>query len=143
MKNSEELSLIMNLSKAHFSINRKMDARLSCYGIGLSDFVILQHLQAAPEHKMRRVDIAAAVGLTASGITRVLAPMEKYGLVTRESNERDARVSFVVITSGGKRLLSQARSTAIDVAKSFFSASTPEEILIMNTTLKKIINLIG
>ncbi len=141
--NSEELSILINLTKAHYSISRRMDARLSAYGIGFSDFVILHHLSAAPENKMRRIDLAAAVGLTASGITRVLAPMEKYGLVSRESNERDARVSYVVLARGGKRLLSQSLSTAKDMAESLFPGRNDTEVAQVNAALKQIINLIG
>ncbi len=38
----------------------------------------------------------------------MLLPMEKIGLVKRESNKDDARVSFVSIASGGKELLKDA-----------------------------------
>lgn len=38
---------------------------------------------------------------------RLLVPMEKIGLIPRESNACDARVSFVTLAPGGKRLLSE------------------------------------
>ena len=53
---------------------------------------------------MRRVDLAEQVGLTPSGITRLLNPMEKIGLIEKEDNPRDARVSLVALSSAGKRV---------------------------------------
>ncbi|UUZ55216.1 MarR family transcriptional regulator [Massilia sp. H-1] len=64
----------------------------------------LQRLPAAQPHRappggrIRRVDLAERVSLTASGVTRTLLPLEKIGLVTRQSDPRDARVGFAVIT---------------------------------------------
>ena len=56
---------------------------------------------------MRRGDLAEAIGLTASGVTRLLVPMEKIGLIQRESDARDARVSYVMLAPSGKCLLSE------------------------------------
>lgn len=60
---------------------------------------------------MRRIDLASSIGLTASGITRLVSPMEKIGLVQKERNERDARVSLVKITPAGETILGDATTT--------------------------------
>lgn len=62
----------------------------------------------APEQTLRRIDLAEKVGITASGITRLLLPMEKIGLVEKKVNPNDARVSLVSIASGGKKQLDDA-----------------------------------
>ncbi|MEI7621517.1 MAG: MarR family winged helix-turn-helix transcriptional regulator, partial [Candidatus Moraniibacteriota bacterium] len=77
-------------------------------GLGLSEFIILQHLSLASGEKMRRIDLACKIGLTASGITRLLLPMEKIGLVKSGESENDARARFVMIAAGGKRKLEEA-----------------------------------
>jgi DNA-binding MarR family transcriptional regulator len=77
-------------------------------GLGFSEFVILHHLSLAPQEQMRRIDLAEKLGLTASGVTRLLLPMEKLGLVTKEKHLRDARVSLVKITKAGKRNLQES-----------------------------------
>lgn len=79
-----------------------LNRKLILGGIGLSDFIVLHHLSLAEGQKMRRTDIAEKVGLTASGVTRLLLPMEKIGLVSREPHPTDARSSFVVLAPGGK-----------------------------------------
>lgn len=103
---SPNLSLLLSLARAQAVLARRFDSRLGG-GLGLSDFVILYHLSQAEGERLRRVDLAEKVGLTASGVTRLLAPMEKIGLVSREADARDARVSFVLLAPGGKRLLTE------------------------------------
>ncbi len=49
------------------------------------------------EKKMKRIDLANALGMTPSGITRQLLPMEKVGYIRRETDAGDARVSSVAL----------------------------------------------
>ena len=94
---SPTLSFLLTISLIHPIISRKMDTKLG--GLKLSEFLILYNLSVAPGWKMRRIDLSESTGLTASGITRLLLPMEKAGLVEREIHERDARVSYVCINT--------------------------------------------
>ena len=121
---SASLKLIMNLAKAHVVTARRMEQRLSMHGLGFSDFSILLILNHTTGHKMRRVDLAEKVGLTASGVTRMLIPLEKIGLVQREAYERDARVSYVSLTETGKRVYEEALSSADLVAQDIIPQDT-------------------
>jgi len=98
----------MNYSVVHTRISKKLDIHLSAHGINFSEFMILFHLDQAIEKKMRRIDLAEKIGLSASGITRLVTPMEKIGLVHKETNQRDARVSLVKISSCGERILQES-----------------------------------
>jgi DNA-binding MarR family transcriptional regulator len=118
---NHSLKFLMNLAKIQAVIARRFD-KLSMHGIGFNDFLILYLLQQAPGEKLRRIDLAEKVGLTASGITRMLLPMEKIGLVTRETNERDARVSYAVLTDAGRQLFEDAKETANALAKEIIPA---------------------
>lgn len=100
---SPSLKFFLNLSKIQSVVTRRFDASLG--GIGFSEFMILFHLSQAPDEKMRRIDLAEKIGLTASGVTRMLVPMEKIGLVLREMTEHDARVRYVTMAPGGKQKL--------------------------------------
>jgi DNA-binding MarR family transcriptional regulator len=81
------------------------------HGLGFSEYMVLHNLTKSPKEMMRRVDIASELGRTASGITRLLIPMEKMGLVSKESSERDARVSLVKVTNSGKKIFNDATVT--------------------------------
>ncbi|MDR2275083.1 MAG: MarR family transcriptional regulator [Sphingobacterium sp.] len=117
---SSDLLLLMNINKLQSTIVRKFDS-LSLHGLGLNDFVILYVLYQSAESKMRRIDLAEKIGLSASGVTRLLNPLEKTGLVGREVNERDARVSYVIITAHGKRIFEEAKIAAEQIAKDIIS----------------------
>ncbi len=100
-KLNEKIAFMFLLAKAEAAASR----RLSGQGLSLADLAVLHAIAVSPEGKARRTDLADAVGLTASGVTRLLLPLEKIGVVARESAELDARVSFVVLTKAGKQLL--------------------------------------
>ncbi len=116
----------MNVSVVQSTLTRRFDGRLG--SLGLSEFLILHQLEQAPENKLRRVDLAEQVGLTASGVTRLLAPMEKIGLVQREANTRDARVSFVALAPGGKRALQEALENAEALAEGLLSDTSKSDL---------------
>lgn len=124
---SKQLKFFLNMASVHSKIARSFDVGLG-NGIGFNDFIILYHLQQAPEQKMRRIDLAEAVSLSASGITRLLLPMEKIGLVKREESKFDARVSFVKLAPGGKRLLEEAVERAEMKSEELLSSTDIKEM---------------
>lgn len=107
------LSTVLDLARARTLILRDVDASIGMHhGIGLSDLGLLLELQAAPEQRMRRVDLAHRLGVTTSGVARQLAPLERIGLVGREPSPGDARLVLVVLTAAGARVASEALPTA-------------------------------
>jgi len=114
---SPSLDFFIQLAKAKTVLVRRFDNRLSFHGLGFNDFIILYHLSQAPQGKMRRIDLAEKVGLTASGVTRLLLPMEKIGLIKKEATEHDARISYVSLAPGGERLLNESMQEAEALAQ--------------------------
>ena len=98
--NNTTLKFFLSTAKFQTKLGRRLDASLN--GISLNELIILHHLNQAQDQKMRRIDLADKIGLTASGVTRLLLPMEKIGLIKKEANENDARVSYVLLATGGK-----------------------------------------
>jgi len=105
----KKMSFIINMWSVNSIISKKLDASLGAvHGIGFTEYMILFHLNNSHNKTMRRIDLANSIGLTASGITRIVSPMKKIGLVMKERNPRDARVSLVKITSVGEVILGDA-----------------------------------
>jgi len=104
----EKSELILSLALLQTRVLKRIDQKLSLHGLSFSEFTVLYHLIQAPGQTMRRIDVAEKVGLTASGVTRLLNPMEKIGLVQKEANPRDARVSLVQLTATGEQILNDA-----------------------------------
>ncbi len=106
------LDTLFDLALARTLIARDVDHPLSQHGISLADLAILRELRSAPDGKLRRSELAQRLGVTPSGVARQLGPLERIGLVDRESHDRDARLALVVLTDTGTRVADEALETA-------------------------------
>lgn len=113
--------LLATLWTATNYISKKVDNKLGLHGINFTEFLVMQYLYIQREKQARRVDLAEKIGLTASGITRMLAPMERIGLIQKERNVRDARVSLVKLTEAGERILGESMISINEIAENIFS----------------------
>lgn len=106
---SASLDFCLRMTRAHASLTRRLDNALSAvHGLSFADFQILYYLDRAPGGRLRRIDLAERLGVTASGVTRSLLPLEKLGLVTRQPDPRDARVGYATLSAAGRQLLKYA-----------------------------------
>lgn len=112
------------------ALERRLDHALSnVRGISFSEYRLLRTLSKASASGFPRIDLADAVGLTASAVTRALKPLEKLGYVTTERSERDARQSRAVITPAGLELLDDARRVLQDTLSDLpLNALSPPKI---------------
>ncbi len=125
---SAKLDFCLRLAKAHGALVRWFDGRLgTMHGLSFGDFAMLLELSRAPEEKLRRIDLADQLGLTASAVTRALIPLERIGLVKRERDLRDARVGYAVLTKTGERVLRESLSSAEVISEDVVpSGKTPD-----------------
>src|SRR5689334_4010892 len=105
----------------HSAITRELEARLmGAHGLTLSDYDVLVQLARAPERKLRNIELAKAVVLTRSGVTRLVDGLEKDGLVRRCSCASDKRGTFVELTDAGLALLREATGTHVSGVRELF-----------------------
>ena len=121
------LTTVLTLHRAQTAISRRLDASLG-NGIGATDLAVLTKLRDAPENKLRRIDLARALSLTPSGITRLLLPLEKIGLVTRESNPEDARVAYATLTDAGRIMTDEATVQGDLIATEWLACLEADEV---------------
>lgn len=113
MKSNTEF--VFTLLKAASRIERRLDRVLSATkGVSFTEYHLLNELQEKHNGAATRVDLASAVGLTASAITRALKPLEKIGFVVTEKSEHDARRSIATLTPAGGELLEDAHQIVLD-----------------------------
>ena len=105
------MKLAFTLSQQTSQFEKRMERSLSIHGISFTEFQVLHQLCHAPEEKLSRIELAEHINLTASGVTRLLNPVEKNPLVIKEKNQRDARISWVVVTETGKEIYDNALTT--------------------------------
>ena len=116
------LDTLFDLSVMRTVLARELDHPLSLHGISLSDLALLRELRIAEDAKLRRSELAQRLGITPSGVARQVAPLERIGLVARESHERDARLALVVLTETGSRIVDEALATAEAAADRAFAS---------------------
>jgi DNA-binding MarR family transcriptional regulator len=96
-------------------VENRLDRALSAVrGISLAEFRLLKALGDAPSGMASRVDLARAVGLTPSGVTRAIRPLEKLGIVSTLKSKRDARLAVASLTPAGRELLDDASTVVAD-----------------------------
>jgi DNA-binding MarR family transcriptional regulator len=111
------LSTVLQLAHARTVVVRDVDASLEGHhGLGLNDLALLLELNSSPNSRLRRLDLAERLGITPSGVARQLAPLERRGLVGRESHPDDARLAIVVLTEAGSRVVGDLLPTAEEAA---------------------------
>jgi DNA-binding MarR family transcriptional regulator len=107
-----QLDAWVSFLRAHSAITRELSAQLQReHGLTLNDYEVLLHLSHADGGRLRRVDLAEKILLTASGITRLLEGLERSGFVCKDTCPSDARVSYAKITDEGTAKLAEASQT--------------------------------
>jgi DNA-binding MarR family transcriptional regulator len=107
---------LLALLHAGAKLERHLDRSLSnIKGISFSEYQLLLSLGGEHNATTTRVDLANAVGLTPSGVTRALKPLEKLGFVETRRDLRDARRSLATLTALGSELVSDAAGVVNDV----------------------------
>ena len=124
------------LVRAHAAVTRQLNAQLMAdHGLTLSDFEVLLRLARASDRRMRRVDLAEEVLLTASGITRLLDGLERAGYVDRAACDSDRRVVYAVLTDEGLDKLREAATSHFAQVEALFGGRYDESELASLTSL--------
>jgi len=116
---SDNHRFALAVAAAWSSIERQLDCSLGAIrGVSFSEYRLLRALSDAPDGQASRIDAARSIGLTASGVTRALRPLEKIGLVSTVKNERDARLAMAKLTPAGRALVNDASGIVDDTVAS-------------------------
>jgi DNA-binding MarR family transcriptional regulator len=109
--------------RAHAAATRLLSAQLTAdHGLTISDYEVLLRLAQASDRRMRRVDLAEQVLLSASGITRLLEGLERAGYVDRAACDSDRRVVYAVLTDEGLAKLREASRSHLAQVEAYFTA---------------------
>jgi DNA-binding MarR family transcriptional regulator len=130
----------VNLLRAHAAATRTLSAQLqAAHGLTINDYEALLRLSRADDGRMRRVDLAEALVLTPSGVTRLLDGLERAGLVEKATCASDARVTYACLTGDGEQKLRKAsRSHLAEVRALFGEHYTDGELDTLATLLGRL-----
>jgi len=85
------------------------------HGLGVSDFEVLERLAESADHQFRAQELADAVHLSQSALSRLISRLEKSGLVERCLCDLDRRGIYVTLTDAGRQRHAEASPTHRDV----------------------------
>jgi DNA-binding MarR family transcriptional regulator len=115
------LASVLALLRANARIEEQFGNALgSIHGLALKELLLLMHLERAPKARLSRIDLARRLHVSASTVTRMTLPLEKLGMVGRQSDARDARLAYVVLTPAGQKLVTDARASLERMAGDLF-----------------------
>ena len=114
MGNSDETDLVgawRELLERHARTTSSLERRLQHdHGLGVSEYEVLERLAAAGKDT-RMQELADAVHLSQSALSRVVARLEADGLVSRGMCPEDRRGIMACLTASGRERYEAARPT--------------------------------
>jgi DNA-binding MarR family transcriptional regulator len=120
----------VGLLRSSSAVTRALNAELVAdHGLTINDYEVLLHLAREPERRLRRVDLAERLVLTASGITRLLEGLERAGYVMKAQCASDARVTYAVLTDAGLEKLHEASGSHVSGVRQLFESRFTEDEL--------------
>lgn len=124
----------------HAVITRLLEAELmSEEDLPLASYDVLVQLAESAERRLRMTELAGAVLLSRSGLTRLVDRLVREGLVVRQPCEDDARGTYAVLTPAGlNRLRKAARVHLRGVAEHVTSRLREDELRLLSRLLHRL-----
>jgi len=107
--------------RTHARLTAQLDEELrDRHRLSLSEYDVLVQVSLAAGSALRMSDLAHAVMLSPSGLTRLVDRLERSGLLTRRRAGDDARATLASITEAGLERLAEATPTHLDGVRRLF-----------------------
>ncbi len=125
---------------AHARVRELLESELERDGgLPLAWYDVLVQLSEAEDERLRMQELARAVLLSRSGLTRLVDRMEADGLVERQPCVEDGRGFYVVLMASGRERLRRAAPVHLDgVVRHFTRHLSAEEARIVAESLERV-----
>ena len=108
----EVVSAWRALAARHAAVSAALERELGeRHGLGVTEFEVLERLAEDQEHQFRAQELAEAVHLSQSALSRLIGRLEQHGLVERSLCDLDRRGIYVCLTEAGRRRHAEALPT--------------------------------
>ncbi|WP_149823022.1 MarR family winged helix-turn-helix transcriptional regulator [Streptomyces tailanensis] len=99
-------------------------------GVTHTDYVLLAHLSAVPEHTLNMSELAERLKITRSRLTHAVTRLQEAGYVDRREDPANRRNQLAVLTAHGQDLLEHAAPGHVEaVRRAVFDVLTPEQVV--------------
>jgi DNA-binding MarR family transcriptional regulator len=128
--------MLMEAHAAVFTqVGREFEETL---GVPVTWFEVMLRLARSPEHRLRMAELAKQVGLSTSGLTRLVDRLENAGYVTREACPSDRRGAHAVLTDAGADLLRKGLPAHIESLDRHVAAPLGDDLRLFEDLLRKV-----
>ena len=140
MDGSDRIAAWRALLLTHSAAVRLIEQALADAGeIPLTWYDVLLELDSAPDRRLRMQDLSDRVVLSRTRVSRLVDELVRSGLVERESDDVDRRVSYARITATGRRRRRAAAPVYLAaIERSFTSHLTDRELRNLTAALEKV-----
>ena len=128
---------------AHAQVRRQLERELQAeQSLGLGEYEVLLLLMRGENRRLRMSDLADRLGLSRSGVTRLIDRMKGEALVERASCDTDRRGSWAMLTDAGYERLRRASPTHLrGVGEHFLDRIPPDELDALQRTLDRVLDV--
>jgi DNA-binding MarR family transcriptional regulator len=127
--------------RAHATITRALETELLAeQGLSLAAYDVLVQLAEAPGRRLRMTELAEAVLLSRSGVTRLVDRLERAGFVRRTRVESDGRGVAAGLTPAGlDRLRVASRTHLRGVTEHFVHRLDPGDLQVLERISERMV----
>ncbi|MBB6038421.1 MarR family winged helix-turn-helix transcriptional regulator [Phytomonospora endophytica] len=109
---TDDTALWRDVVAVHARVEQRLSTALQRgHGLGLSEYRALAELAPAPKGERRMQELADALGLNQSSVTRLVNRLHDAGFTYRDVCADDRRGVYTVLTDDGRRRHAEARTT--------------------------------
>lgn len=127
----------LNLVRTSAQLQHALHLRLKPYGLTETQYNSLRILRGADTTGLTCAEIAERLVSQAPDITRLVARLQRQGLVRRERGEKDRRVVLTKITAVGLDRLKEADPVVNSTVRALLSHLSPSELKTMINLLER------
>ncbi len=118
------------------AVNRELEGSA---GMPITWFEVLIRLSRSPDQRLRMSELAGQVGLSHSGLTRLVDRVIDAGLVTRVACPEDRRGAFAALTdAGGAALESALEDHLASIERHLAAPLGPEGVVALTDLLRRV-----
>ena len=111
-KSSERVAVLCRIRDIQRGVAAFEHSFSQRYGIGLNEGMVLCSLTHS--ERLSSGELGELLGLTPSNISKVIAAVERKGLVERFLGQEDRRQMYFALTSGGRTLIDSVCCSAVE-----------------------------
>jgi DNA-binding MarR family transcriptional regulator len=113
------------IAASYHAVTCALEQELGRHGLGVSEFEVLDRLAESPQHKFRAQELAEAVHLSQSALSRLIDRLVKHGLVERCLCGEDRRGIYVIMTEAGQHRHAGAAPAHREALARVLTTTTP------------------